>query len=146
MNKYQFWLIMCLTSILNGAFFYRASASAMERGLEGVENQAALALIPALWVLAGLVVLAINVAALISSKDIQRGYRFSFRQLFQFENLSQRERVGRTGFFTATVLLMLFGYALFWPEGIWGVGYALSGGALLLCLYAWQRAIFARFA
>lgn len=46
MKKWFFWITMCLVSILNGAAFFGASISALNRGLNGVDNQAALLFIP----------------------------------------------------------------------------------------------------
>lgn len=42
MKKWAFWITMCVVSILNGVCFFGASASAMNRGLHEVDNQAAL--------------------------------------------------------------------------------------------------------
>ena len=138
MRKYQFWFLMCALSVVNGWFFYRTSLRAMERGAEGVDNQAALLFIPLLWIMAVFVLLLINLYTLIQGKHIRRSTRISLVTLFRPAGLSRAERLERGVFFIVTGLLMLFGYALFAGEGLWAVAYALSGGGLLLCLYAWQ--------
>lgn len=59
--------------------------------------------------------------------------------IFRLSGLSRKAKTGRITFIMATGLLMLFGYGLFAAEIMWAVAYALSGGALLLFLYAWRK-------
>ena len=63
----------------------------------------------------------------------ERRYRFRAAQLVCLSELSRRELVGRGAFFAVTGLLM-------WAALELSVGYALSGGGLLVCLYLWKRA------
>ncbi|MDE5748628.1 MAG: hypothetical protein K2I21_13760, partial [Acetatifactor sp.] len=65
MKKWYFWFSMFTVSLLNGAMFYIASAGAMNRGIDGVDNQAGLLIIPMLWIMAILVLIVLNVFTLI---------------------------------------------------------------------------------
>ena len=79
------------------------------------------------------VLLVIYAWALIYGIRIERRYRFRAAQLVCLSELSRRELVGRGAFFAVTGLLM-------WAALELSVGYALSGGGLLVCLYLWKRA------
>lgn len=140
MKKWPFWLLMLAVSLLNGAIFYMASASAMNRGLDGVDNQAGLLLIPILWLLAIFVLIALHTFTLVQGRKIAKNQRLALWAVFQRSGLSARESVWRAVWITTTCLLMVLGYRLFAAEKRWAVSYALSGGALLLLLYAWEKA------
>lgn len=140
MKKWFFWFSMFAISLLNGILFYIASVSAMNRGLEGVDNQAGLLFIPVLWIMAIFVLIVLNVFTLVRGIKIAKNQKITLLNLFQLSGLSTKRKVFRVVFFIATCLLMLFGYTLFAAETIWAVLYALSGGILLLFLYAWRIA------
>ena len=140
MGKRQFGFMMCGISLLNGACFYRASLGAMQQGISGVDNQAALLFIPALWVIAAAVLVAINVSAAVYGRAIRRDHRICPLDIFRLRGLRGRELAGRITFLVVAALLVLFGYGLFAAEVVWSAAYALSGGMLLVCLYLWGRA------
>ena len=89
--------------------------------------------IPIFWIMAAAVLLVIYACALIYGIRIERRHRFRAAQLVRLSELSRRELVGRGAFFAVTGLLM-------WAALELSVGYALSGGGLLVCLYLWKRA------
>lgn len=130
---------MCFISVLNGGFFFQASRCVMQRGIEGVENQAALLFIPILWIMAAAVLIALNLYTLISGRNIRNEHRIHGIKIFYLAGLNGKELFGRVVFFGIVCLLMLFGYSLF-GAGVWSVAYALSGGFLLICLYIWKKA------
>lgn len=140
MRKWTFWFVMCLVSLGNGLLFFQASLRAMQCGIDGVDNQGALLFIPFLWILAGLVLLVLNLYTLVRSRAIPHGRPIHLLRLFRLTALSRRALAGRILFFAVTIALMLFGYALFAAEALWAAAYALTGGLLLLLLYAWQKA------
>lgn len=140
MRKWIFWSAMCVVSLLNGGAFFGASCSAMRRGIDGVENQSSLMFIPLLWVIAAFVLLLINLYTFIGGARIKREQMIRLADVLCLSGLSGRAKTGRIAFFTMTVLLMLFGYSLFAAEAIWALAYGLSGGTLLLFLYAWRTA------
>ena len=139
MKKWLFWCVMCLASLLNGASFFKASLHAMRRGLDGTDNQAALIFVPFLWFLAIFVLVLINGYTLMRGIKIEREQTICLMDIFRLSGLSKRAKAGRILFMIATAILMLFGYSLFAAEIMWAASYALSGGALLLFLYAWAR-------
>ena len=136
-RKWIFWSAMCIVSLLNGGAFFGAPCNAMRRG---VENQSSLMFIPLLWVIAAFVLLLINLYTFIGGARIKREQMIRLADVLCLSGLSGRAKTGRIAFFTMTVLLMLFGYSLFAAEAIWALAYGLSGGALLLFLYAWRTA------
>ncbi len=140
MKKWAFWMTMWLVSILNGALFFGASLSAMNRGLDGVENQAAFLFVPLLWAMAALVLIAISLYTLVRGMKIKRERVIGLFDIFQTTGLSKKAKAHRAAFLIMTGFLMLFGYSLFAKEAVWAVSYALTGGALLLFLYAWEKA------
>ena len=140
MKKWFFWITMCLVSILNGAAFFGASISALNRGLNGVDNQAALLFIPFLWIIAVFVLVVLNICTLIRGMNIKKEQIIHLLDVFHLSGLSKRAKISRAGFIIITCFLMLFGYSLFAAERMWSVAYALSGGILLLFLYTWKRA------
>lgn len=139
MKKWAFWIMMCVVSILNGVFFFGASASAMNQGVDGVDNQAALLFIPLLWIIAVLVLIAINIYTLVQGSKIERNQTISLLEIFQLSGLSKKVKKLKIAFLLITSLLMILGYSLFAQEMIWAVSYALSGGLLLLLLYTWKE-------
>lgn len=140
MKKWLFWCVMCLVSLLNGGFFFHASLHAMRRGLDGADNQAALIFVPFLWLLAVLVLVLINGYTLIRGIRLDKEQTICLMDVLRLSGLSKRVKAGRIVFMIAIALLMLFGYSLFAAEIIWAAAYALSGGALLLFLYTWNKA------
>ena len=140
MKKWFFWIIMCGVSILNGFTFFGASVSAMNRGLNGVDNQAALLFIPLLWIIAAFVLIVLNIYTLIRGVNIKKEQIIPILAVFQLSGLSKRAKVYKVSFIIITCSLMLFGYCLFAAEIMWSIAYALSGGILLLFLYIWNKA------
>lgn len=138
MNKRSFWLVMCALSMGNGALFYRLSRDAMESGIASVDNQASLLFIPVLWIIAAAVLVCLNVYTLVFGRRIPKSRRIHFLEAFRFSGRRPREAAGQIGFLAITCLLMAFAYLLFTP-GRMGAAYALSGGALLICLSRWQE-------
>ena len=138
MKKRTFWFVMCLLSLLNGTCFYWGSLAAMAQGIEGADNQAALLFIPILWITAVLVLITLNIYTLLWGRKIHSDCRIRLWTVFCFAGLKGNKAVVRVVFLTITLLLMLFGYALFASYGFTAAAYALSGGLLLLCLYQWQ--------
>ena len=112
----------------------------MNRGLNGVDNQAALLFIPFLWIIAVFVLVVLNICTLIRGMNIKKEQIIHLLDVFHLSGLSKRAKISRAGFIIITCFLMLFGYSLFAAERMWSVAYALSGGILLLFLYTWKRA------
>lgn len=140
MKKWPFWFSMFAVLLLNGASFYKASAGAMSRGIDGVDNQAGLLFIPILWIMAICALIALGACTLACGRTIPTNQKIAMFDLFHLSGRSAKEKTVRAAFIIMTCLLMLFAYSLFVAESIWAVSYALSGGALLLLLYAWGRA------
>ena len=140
MKKWLFWFSMFAISLLNGAIFYKASASAMNRGIDGVENQAGLLFIPILWIMAIYALVVLNAFTLVRGRKIERNQKIALLDLFRLSKLSAKEKTVRVAFIITACLLMLFGYSLFATEKIWAISYAITGGILLLLLYAWEKA------
>lgn len=139
MKKWAFWITMCVVSILNGVFFFGASVSEMNQGLDRVDNQAALLFIPLLWIIAVLVLIAINIYTLVQGSKMERNQTIRLLDTFQLSGLSKKVKVFKIAFLITTCLLMILGYSLFAKEVIWAICYALSGGVLLLLLYTWKK-------
>jgi len=140
MKKWAFWTAMLAVSILNGVCFYGGSASAMRRGLDGADNQAGLLFIPMFWIAAVFVLIVINLYTFARGFRIEKNQRIGLFDIFRLSGLSGKAKAGRIAFLAVTCLLMVFGFALFPRELAWAIAYALTGGALLLFLYAWQKA------
>lgn len=140
MRKWFFWLLMLAASFLNGTAFYKASASAMSRSIDGVDNQAGLLFIPILWIIAIYTLIVLNGFTLIRGLKMAKNQKIVLSDLFQLSRISTKEKAFKIVFIITTCLLMLFGYCLFAADTIWAVSYALSGGVLLLLLYAWEKA------
>lgn len=138
MRKRIFWVIMCFISILNGLLFLKTSSDAMQRGIDGVDNQGALLFIPLLWIMAAIVLFAINLYTLIYGRKIKNDYKIQIINIFYLAKQSKKEILSRMVFFGVTCLLMFFGYSLF-AASIWSVAYAVSGGLLFICLYIWHK-------
>jgi len=139
MKKQAFWMAMFAVSILNGVCFYGGSANAMNRGLDGVDNQAGLLFIPLFWAAAVFVLIVINLYTLARGFRIEKNQRIGLFDVFRLSGLSGKAKAGRIAFLVVTCLLMVFGFALFPGELAWAAAYALTGGALLLFLYAWHN-------
>ncbi len=139
MKKWTFWMIMCLVSLANGACFFAASLSSMRAGVSGVEHQAALLFIPLLWIVAVIVIALLNACTLIQGRRIRRESVITLRSVFDLSGLSDKAHADRVLFFGASAVLMLFAYSLF-ASKLLSSAYALTGGLLLLFLYAWRQA------
>ncbi len=139
MKKWEFWAAMCGVSMLNGLLFFAGSYSDMQRGIEGVDNQAGLIFIPILWIAAAIVLLAIHVCTLIRGRRLDKNLRIRFWKVFHLAGLPKGAAAARVLFFAFTVLLMILGYYMF-ANRFWSVLYAFTGGAFVLSLYAWAHA------
>lgn len=140
MKKWPFWFSMFAVLLLNGASFYKASANAMSRGIAGADNQSGLLFIPILWIAAIDVLIVLSVFTLVRGHNIAKDQKITILELFRLSGCSAKEKMGKAAFIIVTCLLMLFGYSLFVKETLWAISYALSGGVLLLFLYAWEKA------
>lgn len=139
MKKWTYWGVMCLVSLANGICFFCASLDTMRRGVSGVDNQAALLFIPLLWIAAVLVLVLLNACTLIQGRRIQHGTAIALRSVFDFSGLSDKTRADRALYLGMSAILMLFAYSLF-ASKLLSLAYALTGGLLLLFLYAWRQA------
>lgn len=52
MRKWSFWGLMCLVSLVHWMCFFQGTLEAFNKGIPGVDNQAALLFIPFFWVMA----------------------------------------------------------------------------------------------
>lgn len=133
MKKNRFLLAALLTALANGGLFYLASARAMRAGIPGADNQAALLFIPLLWIAAGLVLVLLAAWLLVI------GRRIPPERVIRPAAALRKEDGGlRLRFLIPAGILMLMGYGLF--ASFLSAAYALSGGALLVLLRAWQQA------
>lgn len=140
MKKWAFWATMCIASMMNGFFFFVASRNSMSRGIEGVDNQGALLFIPLLWIVAFFVIAVINVYTAVRGIKIEKSRTIDLLAVFHLSGLSPKAKIGRIAFLAVCGFLVVFGYCLFAQDTIWAVSYALSGGVLLVFLYAWAAA------
>ena len=140
MKKWTFWAAMCLASLLHGGVFYLVSLRAMQQGIAGADNQAALLFIPLLWIAAGAVLLLLNVCTLICGRKVRRGRRIYLTEIFQISGLPGTEKRSRILSLVAAGVLMAFAYNLFAREPLSAAAYALTGGLLLAFLFAWRQA------
>lgn len=138
MKRNRFWAAMCLTSAVHGLMFYQASRGAMANGIPGADNQGALLFIPLLWLAAAVVLVLLNGYTLLLGRKIKREQQIGLNAVFHFANQKMGDKAGRAAFLAMTAVLMLFGYSLF-ASGLGGA-YAVSGGLLLVLLYAWRNA------
>ena len=46
MRRVPYWMAMCALSIANGLLFFQMTLALMRRGIEGVDNQGALLMMP----------------------------------------------------------------------------------------------------
>lgn len=138
MKKWTFWAATCSVSILNGLLFFAGSYSDMQRGAGGADNPAGLLFVPILWALAAMVLLLINVCTLIRGKGLDKELRVRFLNVFHLAGLP-KGAAARVCFFAFAALLMAFGSFMF-ADRLCSILYALTGGALLLLLYAWGHA------
>ena len=132
MKKWSFWVLTAALSLVHGRCFVRDTLEVMERGNPEVDNQGALLFIPVLWLLAASVLASLDVAALVWGARVGREHRFRPGQL-GFSGLKGRARAERAAFWLVTA-------GLVWAAWDLSAGYALSGGALLACLYLWAGA------
>lgn len=139
MKKWSFWAAMCGVSVLNGLFFFAGSYSDMQRGVEGVDNQAGLIFIPILWALTAVVLLVINACTLVRGRGLDKDLHIRFLNVFHLAGLPKSAAAARVFFFAVTALLMALGYCMF-ANRFYSVLYALTGGTFLLSLYVWKHA------
>lgn len=139
MKKWGFWAAMCGVSILNGLLFFAGSYNDMQRGLEGVDNQAALLFIPLLWILAAITLLALNGFAFVHGRGLDPALRVRFFHVFHFAGLRKGAAAARVSFFVFDILLMGLGCQIF-TNRLCNALYALTGGVYLLFLYVWTHA------
>lgn len=137
MKKLYFWLLIVLSAAANGTAFYLGTTDVMERGIEGVDNQAGLLFIPILWLAAlGVICTVCGITgASLFCVDLKR---IRWYRLLKKTGRPERERRRNYLFLAICGGLMCFAYALFWPQQIYSAAYALSGGALLVLLYNWN--------
>lgn len=121
-------------------FLFRGLAQFHEPGIEGVDNQGALLFIPLLWIVAFFVIAVINVYTAVRGIKIEKSRTIDLLAVFHLSGLSPKAKIGRIAFLAVCGFLVVFGYCLFAQDTIWAVSYALSGGVLLVFLYAWAAA------
>lgn len=139
MRKKTYELLMIALALGNGVLFILASLAEMRKGVEGVDNQAALLLIPVLWIPAAAVVLGLILYILLRGRKLKKDMVFYPQRLFDLQGLGRGRIVSRITLFGGTAVLMLFGFWLFVREPLLAGLYALTGGALVLLLYVWTR-------
>lgn len=140
MKKWPFWISMFVISLINGAAFYISSEIEMSHVLNEAATRGTLIFMGVFQCMAIYVLIILNVFTLLCGLKIERNQKIIIGDIFKLSGLSVREKTFRVLFITTVCLLMLFGYTLLAAEKILAVVYALSGGALLLFLYAWAKA------
>ena len=73
MRRALYWMAMCALSIANGLLFFQMTLALMGRGIEGVDNQGALLMMPLFWLTAAVVLLLLNLATLVDGRHIAKG-------------------------------------------------------------------------
>ncbi len=139
MRKRTYELLLIALALGNGVLFILASLAEMQKGVEDVDNQAALLFIPVLWIPAGAVVLGLILFILLRGRKLEKDMVFHPQRLFDLQGLGRGRIVSRITLFGVTAALMLFGFWLFVREPFLAGFYALTGGALVLLLYVWTR-------
>lgn len=131
--------MMALASLVNGSCFFFASRSVMERGIEGVDDQAGLIFIPMLWILAAAVLVVLNASTAVRGRALPGTHRISWRRTA--DRPSVIGRIGDACWLLMSCGLAVFAYGLFADGPSWAVSYALTGGLLLVLLRVWERNI-----
>lgn len=95
MKKWPFWCSMFAVLLLHGGIFFKASANAMGRGLDGADNQAGLLFVPILWIAAVYVLAALVVLTLVRGRGIAKDQTISVLELFRLSGCSAKEKNGQ---------------------------------------------------
>ena len=141
MRKWSFWGLMCLVSLFHWLCFFQGTLEAFNKGIPGVDNQAALLFIPFFWVMAAAALIVFALWTLwIGRAWIERGYRFSLSGIFFFARRSRREKRWGAVFFLLTGVLVWRGLLLIHPSDLWTALYLASGLVLFLLFYFWLQA------
>lgn len=141
MRKQLFCLLTCVISSLNGVTFYLDTEAALKRGIPGVDNQAALMVIPLLWNVAPIVLAVLIGYTLACGSGLGKDYRFYPRHLFHMEELKGWKLAGRTALILGSILVALCAVCVNVPKGeLISAAYLLTGVLFLICLYLWQQA------
>lgn len=137
LKKKPFIFITLGAAVLNGMMFTAGAMSAFHSGLEGVDNQAAMILIPVFFVPAAwFVVGALCLMILIFGARIKQDAKVFPAEIFAMAGLRTGAKIGRVMYLIFCGMMMLLGFSLFWPDALWAVPYAVTDGILLLLLYA----------
>ena len=141
MRKWSFWGLMCLVSLIHWLCFFQGTLEAFNKGIPGVDNQAALLFIPFFWVMAAAALIVFALWTLwIGRAWIERGYRFSLSGMVFFSRRSRREKRWGAVFFLLTGVLVWRGLLLFHSSDLWTALYLASGLVLFLLFYFWLQA------
>ena len=141
MRKWSFWGLMCLVSLIHWLCFFQGTLEAFNKGIPGVDNQAALLFIPFFWVMAAAALIVFALWTLwIGRVWIERGYRFSLSGMVFFSRRSRREKRWGAVFFLLTGVLVWRGLLLFHSSDLWTALYLASGLVLFLLFYFWLQA------
>ena len=141
MRKWSFWGLMCLVSLVHWMCFFQWTLEAFNKGIPGVDNQAALLFIPFFWVMAAAALVVFALWTLwIGRAWIERGYRFSLSGMLFFAHRSRREKRWGAVFFLLTGVLVWRGLLLFHSSDLWTALYLASGLVLFLLFYFWLQA------
>ena len=140
MRRLPYWMAMCALSIANGLLFFQMTLALMRRGIEGVDNQGALLLMPLFWLAAAIVVALLNLATLVDGRHIAKGDKADPFEVFRFQGLNRREIAGRAAFLALTALLVYLAFHFDLRERLLSAAYAVTGGLLMVLLYGWRRA------
>ncbi len=131
--------------LFNCIMFTSGAMAAFGAGAPGVENQAAMILIPALFVPAAWIT-TLLIAGLIALFGYLagRGAKIRPAEIFRMSGVGVFGKLWRAAFLIFCAGAMLFGYLLLTPFHIRAALYALSGGVLLIMLYSLIKAAFCR--
>ena len=140
MRRALYWMAMCALSIANGLLFFQMTLALMRRGIEGVDNQGALLMMPLFWLTAAVVLLLLNLATLVDGRHIAKGDKVDPFVVFRFQGLSGRGIAGRAAFLVLTAFLVYLAFHFDLRERLLSAAYAVTGGLLLVLLYGWRSA------
>lgn len=138
-NKYVFGAVGLL--VFNCLVFTSGAMAAFGAGEDGVDNQAALILIPVFFVPAAwLVSAAVALAIVILGAAAGRKAKICPAEIFRMSGIGLFAKIFRMGYLLFCAALMLFGYLLLTPYHLRAALYAFSGGLLLVMLYSLIKA------
>ncbi len=140
LGKKKFIILTIAVLIFNCVMFTLGGMAAFRAGDGGVENQAALILIPAFLVPAAWVVTAVLAALILIVGLAAKMSAIDPAEIFKMSGLGVFAKIFRAGYLAFALFLMLFGFLLLTPEWLSAGLYALSGGALLVLLFSLVRA------